>query len=215
MQVKGLATAVAVAMTACGGQSATAQDAAALAQAFGAREQIQQISLSPDGRKVAIITPYGDHGEALMIAEPFTGGTPATILRTRGDPEQLGRCSWVTDARLACSIYTVQRDTGLLIGFSRMVAINADGSALKLLTAAQTSRALETAQNGGTVIDWLGDGSGNVMMTRVFTEQFTTGTLAARNATGLGVERVNTISLARRPVEDPRSMATEDRKSVV
>ena len=222
MQVKGLVVgAAALGMVAFGVQQATAQAAAAsataLAQAFGAREQIQQISLSPDGKKVAIVTPYGDHGEALMIADPFAGGTPAVILRTRGDPEQVDGCGWITDSRLTCRISTVNADAytadhnRVLIGFTRMIALNVDGTGLKSLTASEGARSMELAQNGGSVIDWLGDstntGGGSVLMTRRYSEQFTTGSLAASNAMGLGVERVDTATLARKPVEAARPMA--------
>ena len=218
MGMKGISIGAA-ALAAVTGWHAQAQTttpaAGTLAQAFGAREQIQQISLSPDGRRVAIVAPYGDHGEALMIADPFAGGTPNVILRTRGDPEQLESCRWVSDTRLTCTVYTVDRDAftlahrTALVGFTRVIALNADGSALKSLTASEGARSMQLAQNGGHIIDWLGDGSGEVLMTRDFSEQFTTGSLAARDATGLGVERVNPVTGQRRLVEQPRPMAVE------
>lgn len=209
-------TIVAVALTL--GAPAGAQDAATVAQAFGAREQIQQISLSPDGKKVAIVTPYGDHGEAVMIAEPLAGGTPAVILQTLGNPEQVRGCGWVTDTRLTCSISTVINDTytgshsRMLVGFSRMIALNVDGSGLKSLAASEGARSMGLAQNGGSIIDWAGDvdrGGGTVLMTRYYSEQFTTGTLAAKSTMGLGVERVDTMGLTRRTVEPGRPMAAE------
>lgn len=40
-----------------------------LAETFGAREAVRQISLSPDGTKVAIIQPTKGRGSALMIGD--------------------------------------------------------------------------------------------------------------------------------------------------
>ena len=188
---------------------ADAQDASTLAQAFGAREQIQQISLSPDGKKVALITPYGRRGEALMIADPLAGGDPVTILRSSGEREQLESCSWVTAARLTCRIYFTEQVDGDLLGFTRMVALNVDGSGIKALSARTNSNSLGFAQNGGSIIDWTGDGAGSVLMTRQFVPESSTGTHAASRQDGLGVERVDTLTLTRHPVENGRPMAVE------
>ena len=190
-------------------QPVAAQDAATIAQAFGARDQVQQISLSPDGKKVAIIAPFGTRGEALMIADPFNGGTPVTILRTNGEREQLDSCSWVTTARLACRVYFTETVDGDLLGFSRMIALGADGKLIKVLSARTNSRSLGFTQNGGSIIDWTGGGEGNVLMTRDFVPENTTGTHIASTADGYGVERVDTLGLSRRPIEAGRPMAVE------
>ena len=73
-------------------------------QAFGAREDVQQISLSPDGTKVAIVAA----GRARRDADdrrPGAGGAPRSMLRSTGDPERLTDCDWVTDTRLVCRVY--------------------------------------------------------------------------------------------------------------
>jgi dipeptidyl aminopeptidase/acylaminoacyl peptidase len=61
-------------------------------------------------------------------------------------------------------------------------------------------------QNGGEVIDLLasaGD-TGSVLMTRAYVPEFGTGTRLANQKEGLGVERVDTTTLIRTPVEPPR-----------
>lgn len=48
---------------------------------FGAREAVQQISLSPDGKHIAVIQPAGDAGAALFTIAVADG---ATVAVTRG-----------------------------------------------------------------------------------------------------------------------------------
>ena len=118
-------------------------------------------------------------------------------------------CSWVTTARLACRIYFTQTVEGDLLGFSRMIALGTDGKQVKILSARTNSRLLGFSQDGGSIIDWTGSGSGEVLMTRDFVPENATGTHIAHFREGLGVERLDTVSLARRPVENGRPMAVE------
>lgn len=184
-------------------------DAATAAKAFGAREMIQQISLSPDGTKVAIIAPNGTKGTQVMIADPLKGGDATVALRTDGSPQRVTSCGWVTDARLICEVYFVSSDLDLKLGVTRLVALNVDGGGGKMLTADTTSRALDFTQNGGVVVDWQADGKGSVLMTRDRVPENTIGTRLASDAEGLGVERVNTMTLQRSWIEPAREYATD------
>ncbi|MBN8809091.1 MAG: S9 family peptidase [Sphingomonas sp.] len=189
--------------------SAAAQaDPANLSAAFGAREYVEQISLSPDGNKVAFISPTAGRGEALLVADLVAGGTPKMILRSTNDPERLNDCHWATDTRLICSIYmNVETDTGRA-SYSRIVAINADGGGLKMLSERTSSRALGVAQNGGTLLDW-GSGNGSALITRFAVPESSMGTHLSSSAEGLGVDLVNTSTLARRQVEQPGLTAVD------
>ncbi|GGE85070.1 alpha/beta hydrolase family protein [Sphingomonas prati] len=179
------------------------------AMQFGARETIQQVSLSPDGAHAALIVAGDGRSSRLIVADLVTGIVPKPILAASGDPEKLTRCGWTSNTRLVCSMRTVQRDTKL-IGFTRMLALNSDGSDMKMLSANQRSSALGLNQNGGTIIDWTGDGSpGSVLMTREFVPQETTGTLLANTRNGLAVERIDTVTMKRSVIERPRATAQE------
>lgn len=197
-----------------GMQTAAAQEKAAtssgdLAAAFGARASIQQISLSPDGSKIAIIEPTKGHGAALAVGDLTKGDLPKPILTSSGDPERLTGCRWSTNTRLICGFATVARVYGMRVGFSRVVAIDADGKNFKLLSAPTNDRALGITQNGGDLIDWGAGGTGSVLMTRFYVPEETTGTLVANTRQGLAVELVDTASLSRKPVELPRSGAID------
>ena len=180
-----------------------------IAARFGARESIQQISLSPDGTHVAIIMTAAGRGNALQIAD-LAGGPPKPILASSGNPERLNDCHWSTDTRLVCRIATGLRDGNDILRFTRTIVIDRDGKNLKMLSARTNDRSLQIMQNGGSIIDWTANGApGSTLMTRVFVPERTTGTNIAATGQGLGVERVDTVSLARRTIEPPRADAEE------
>ena len=180
------------------------------AAAFGAREAIRQISLSPDGTHVALVVPTNGRGEALQIADLVAGGNPRTILTASGNPDHLADCHWSTTTRLVCQMVTVADDGYNILGFSRAIALDSDGGKMKILTASDNARALHVMQDGGTVIDWTAAGAaGSVLMTRKFVPEVTTGTHLANETDGLGVERIDTVTLARRTIEQPRGGAVE------
>ena len=184
--------------------------AAEAAAAFGAREQITQISLSPDGTKVAMIEAAGGSASVVTIADIAKGRPPKAIARSTGDPERLTRCSWITDARLLCNVFFVGNANGLKLSATRQVAMNSDGSAVKIVTVGTNSRSLGVLQDGGGVIDLQPAGApGKVLMTRTFVPEYSTGTVMASRLEGLGVELVDITDQSRKLVEQPRPSAVE------
>ncbi|MBN8816067.1 MAG: S9 family peptidase [Sphingomonas sp.] len=205
---------VIVAMIGLGGAALAAQalaadppkSAAALAEAFGQREYVSQISISPDGSKVALLVAAKERQTALLIYDTVAGGTPKAILASTGKGDQLTSCNWATDVRLICRIYLTTTDGFSRIGYTRVVAINADGSNLKQLTAKTTGEALGFNTNGGGLVDWGGE-SGMALMTRAYVPEKATGTLVASTKEGLGVDLVDTNTLSRKVVEQPHGAA--------
>ncbi|WP_375392614.1 alpha/beta fold hydrolase [uncultured Sphingomonas sp.] len=185
--------------------AAPGDDSAAL---FGAREQVVQASLSPDGKMVAFVAAGSGR-----TTELWTGTVDAalkTVMRTSGSPDRLERCQWSTDTRLVCSLLIMVDQPDGVSTFTRMVTLNADGTDLKVLSARPSSTALEPVYDGGGIVDWLGDdGGGKVLMTREFVTEYSTGTLLANQRRGLGLEQVNTTSLARTTVEQPTPSVVE------
>lgn len=183
----------------------TSSDAAA----FGARETVQDMAVAPDGGKIAIIVPRG-RGATLAIADLARGGAPKGILSTDGDPDTLRSCEWVTATRLICTVTVTDTVRSLPITFSRLIALNADGSELKMLSARGSVRALGIMQDGGTLIDFGSDtDAGTVLVTRQFVPEEQTGSILAASRAGLGVEQIDTLTLKRRTVEPPRNGAVE------
>jgi dipeptidyl aminopeptidase/acylaminoacyl peptidase len=185
--------------------SSTADATSDAALQFGARDNTQQVSLSPDGKLLAIIQPTQGRGAAVLIAN--LEGTPEMkpILTSSGSPDRLQSCNWSSNTRLVCRIYMIDLAYGDKVGFSRLVAINADGSGIKQLSVHSKDASLGIALSDGHIIDWVADGSdGTVLMERYVVPETSTGTLLAETRKGLVVERVNTGTLARLPLEQPR-----------
>jgi len=184
--------------------NASAETTAEAAAKFGARESIQQISLAPDGKHAAIISPRGQKGEALMVVDLVSGGDPKVILSSAGSGERLQGCSWPTDTRIVCTVIFQSDRTGDILTMSRMVTLNSDGSDLKMLSQNDSSRALNISQFGGSVIDWNGAATpGTVLMARNFVPETNTGTHVASTKDGYGVERIDVVTLKRTIAEQP------------
>ncbi|MFC3670474.1 alpha/beta hydrolase family protein [Novosphingobium pokkalii] len=182
------------------------QDAQALAKAFGARVGISAMSMSPNGRLVAFLVPWGV-GQQVMVANLVEGGAPRAVLASDKADEHIMACTWPTDERLFCRFSIYSANVGTPVRFARMVALDANGGHVGIVSERQSSRAMGFDYHGGAVIDWNGAKPGQVLMTRAFVPEMTTGTHLAQTDEGLGVESVDVVSLQRRTVEHGRADA--------
>ncbi|HEU4821270.1 MAG TPA: S9 family peptidase [Qipengyuania sp.] len=185
-----------------------AHDVARDAAVFGAREALLDLSLSPGGSKIAYIAPQGDGGEALYVVDLAGNPNPRKILGNSEQSTDLADCSWVSDERLICTAYAVQDGGGLLLGFSRLVVLNADGSGLQALTRSPSSRALSINQYGGGVLAYEIEGKpGKMLMQRQVLEETSINTRIAETDGGLSVEELDIGNLRTRRVEPPEAGA--------
>lgn len=190
-----------------GAEESRSFDAAA---AFGARPSVSGMSLSPDGKSVAYHTPIQGQGSALYTLSLAEGAKPRPALAVNGKPERLGPCSWVANDRLACHIYANLRDpTYGIMPFNRLVAVNADGTNLKLLSKADTPDSHGLLLGGGGIIDWLAAEDGAILMARPYVPDDRKGSRFGSRAQGLGVDRIDTRSLDIRHIEPPSPDASE------
>ena len=168
------------------------------AKAFGAREDVRQVSLSPDGKHLALVRSTSDAGSALFILDVVGNGTQKPILKSSGRPDHLNSCRWSTSVRLICEAWTMSVRDSVNAVFTRIYTINADGSDFRELSYESHNFGAASPQYGGGIIDLLGDGDdgGAVLMIRAF-------------GTGLGVEQVDTVSLKRKQVEYPNDVASD------
>lgn len=180
-----------------------------LAEKFGSLETVGQISMAPDGGKVAWIGSNGED-QILYVADLAANSGPKAVLRVGADKGGVTWCRWASLTRLVCQVRTVINDAGVLLGFSRLIALDADGKNLVRLTQEINSRSLGEIQDGGDVLDWDVAGQpGQVLMTREYVPESTIGTNFRNTAEGLGVDMIDTQSLKRARVEAPRRSAVE------
>jgi hypothetical protein len=125
------------------------------AAAFGARPSVSALSLSPDGLRVAYIAPTAGQGSALYTVELTKDAIPRAAFSVNGKPDRLGKCEWVSNARVVCVIYGAA-NSGLLeiLPFTRLVAVNSDSSNPTLLSTKSNLYTRGVQLGGGNIIDW-------------------------------------------------------------
>lgn len=179
------------------------------AKAFGAREDVEQISLSPDGTRLAHLVPGKGQGSGLYITPVDGSAAPKRILSSSGDPERISNCRWASNTRLLCSIYAIVTDP-VLVTVSRVITLDSDGGNVALLKQTRgAGMSLGTARFGGAVIDWNPGVDNQVMMVREYVPEGTTGTRMAQTREGLGVDLVDVVTLRTKVVERADPSAAE------
>jgi dipeptidyl aminopeptidase/acylaminoacyl peptidase len=129
------------------------------AAAFGAREGIEDIALSPDGKQIAFIAPIVGPGNGLFIVPVDKAVPPRRIANASGAPEKLRRCQWVTNVRLVCLIDAARRGAGMVLTGSRWIALDSDAKNLKKLWG-DVVDLLVDEHDGDILIGWQGFYSG-------------------------------------------------------
>lgn len=171
---------------------------------FGSRESATGVNLSPNGNLVSFIAPAPGGNAVVMIANVQTGDAKP-ILNSGKGPERLRWCAFVTDQRLVCRYTGIVNDAGVLVPFSRLIAVNTNGSDIKELGQRASDYDAGYRQFDGNIIDWLPGGDGSVLMARAYVPEAGRGaTRMLRTATGVGVDRINTVTLKVTPVEPPK-----------
>jgi len=179
--------------------------------AFGARESVLSVSLSPSGRQVAFISPGPGQTTFLYTVDASGGGTARETLSADGKPERLQRCGWVSETRLVCTVYMVGSSAaadGQVVGASRLIAIDSDGKNVKLLSRSVRPDDQYVSFGGGSIIDWLPDTEGSVLMGRQYVPEARMGTRMVDNREGYGIDRINTANLDSKVVESANPRAS-------
>lgn len=186
------------------------EDIKDVAARYGMRSSVLDISLSPSGNKLAWVGPGPQHTEVLNVFDMTSADGIKTIMTNTEQIGDLSECDWVTDDRLICTVTGMgERSDGVLLPFSRLFAINADGTEVDVITERRSGRALSFNQDGGQVIalDVAGR-EGEVLLTRNYIKDYSTGTRLANSKEGLGVDRFDISKGRRRAVEQPDPAAS-------
>lgn len=179
------------------------------AKAFGAREDMTDVEISPNGEKVLFLTPKGDRGTSAMVV-PLATNTLRTALSSSGDPETLNWCEFVGDDRLVCQASAIGETVGVGLGVSRLLAVDTDGGNLKMLGQRSSFYDARMRQFDGEILDLIPGDDRSVLMAREYVpEAGRTGSNISRTADGLGVDRIDTATLKSRRVEQPLKNATD------
>jgi dipeptidyl aminopeptidase/acylaminoacyl peptidase len=189
--------------------SAAQAEAPDLAAAFGAREGVLSASLSPDGNKIALIASSSGQATRLFIVDAAAGATPKPILFASGKPEKLYGCNWAANTRLVCKIGGLSEYLGDIYGFSTVVSVDVDGQNQRVLSTRRGADAIGFDLRGGSVIDYLPDEDGNILMMRSYVPEARIGSLVEKTTEGMGVDRIDTRTGAAKRVEGAQRDAVE------
>lgn len=178
------------------------------ATAFGRRESIQWMDLSPSGKTLLAIVSGPGRKSIVRIIDAQTRQTK-NIIMTDGDPETIRWCEFASDVQLVCKYGGYLPMGDKIVGFSRLVTMTTDGTAMKQL--GQSTRLSETAllQFDGAILDWLPDEQGAVLMARNYVPDTAAGrTFVMDTREGLGVERIQLANVTRTRVEPSNLLAS-------
>jgi dipeptidyl aminopeptidase/acylaminoacyl peptidase len=184
---------------------APAEDPAAK---FGAREQVIDISLSPDGRKVAYVAAREGSGSGLYTVD-LADMQPRLATAADGNPLRLQSCNWVSNERLVCLLYAYQDAGDDIVVSTRLVAINADGTGPKLLSQRPGMNALYFSGYGGGILDYLPAENNAVLMGHYAIPEARIGSLIEKRDEGFMVRRVDTLTGKASTIESAKAEAIE------
>jgi dipeptidyl aminopeptidase/acylaminoacyl peptidase len=129
--------------------------------AFARLPAIDDVSVSPDGRYVSWIS-VTQGTRVAVVADRNDGGKLKVVLRAdKDDHFQMRWCNWGNNTRLVCGFRAMTNELGVVFPVTRMVAVNADGTEIKVLI--QNGRA-GVSQFQDEVIDWTPDDPNTVLV---------------------------------------------------
>jgi dipeptidyl aminopeptidase/acylaminoacyl peptidase len=205
--MKFLVSAAAAALLTCAPAMAgqPAHSLAEDAKAFGTRQLLRQVDISPSGKKVVMLSSGpGATVNAKVIDVPTGKTTP--LINSDGTSIKLYSCSFAGEEHVVCRYGGLDRDAGDIVGFSRMFVVNADGTNLRKVGQQESDRAAHGLQRDADVIDWMPRAEGKLLMQRQYVPEIgTTGHLMSRTKAGLGVDLLDTATGKFTPVEGARS----------
>jgi dipeptidyl aminopeptidase/acylaminoacyl peptidase len=130
-----------------------------LAVAFGTMPELWGVRISPDGTKVSFLQMHPEELSVLRVLDLTTGEASLALASTR-DGFNLNWCDWANDERLLCSFIGISKSASSY-AVTRLVAVNADGTEMKVLLQRQSQGHLAQFLDG--VVDWLVDDPRHVL----------------------------------------------------
>lgn len=177
-----------------------AEDAAA----FGARPAAEQVAISPSGNRIIVLTP-GKGAQTVAKLFDLVTGEQRTIVSSPGTPETLRWCRFGSETQVVCRYGGNLDVDGVLAGFSRLIRVGVDGQNLAALGQRSSFYDAGLRQYDGQILDWLTGEGGAVLMARDYIpEAGRTGTRMVRSRKGLGIDRIDLVSLESNLIEPPR-----------
>jgi dipeptidyl aminopeptidase/acylaminoacyl peptidase len=169
--------------------SAGADSRDPMAVAFGTMPAFWNVQISPDGGKIVFLKMHSDD-IAIAVVFDLAGGKARVALASEKDRFELSWCEWANEERLLCGYYAIHRDAHDLIPVTRLVAIDADGSNVKVLMQNRLKQSFTQYQD--QIVDWLPEDREHVLIEKP-------------DRRGSGVSKLNIYSGSLKTAEGVRS----------
>lgn len=119
-------------------------------KSFARIPAIRSVAISPNGERLLYITGHEDR--EILITMAISGESPPhPVVGSKPGEFDLKWCGWANDERILCGVAATRIIQGKLFPISRLIAVNADGSKLKVLI--QNTDAGD-AQFHDEILDW-------------------------------------------------------------
>jgi dipeptidyl aminopeptidase/acylaminoacyl peptidase len=200
-------------------QPAKAGELASDAKAFGERDTVQSMDISPSGTELVAVVSGPGRQSVVKIVDVATKAARA-IIASDGNPESVDWCKFGSETQLVCQYGGYTRVDSNIVGFSRLVTMGLDGKNVRQLGQPDRASDLDIRQFDGDILDWLPDRPGSVLMQRHYVQHANlTGVGAPIDGQkGLGVDRIDLASLKittiERPAADAQGYLTDGRGNV-
>lgn len=98
-----------------------------LAAAFGQLPSMSDVRMSPDGNKISYLN-YDLDGTTVLAVIDLAKMASRPITKTDFGKFDILNCRWANKERLLCNVQGIEKNGSLLVPYTRMLAINSDGS---------------------------------------------------------------------------------------
>lgn len=178
------------------------------AKAFGTRESIASIAISPSGNRLVLLATGVGRSSIARVVELPTMQT-RTVMSSSGDPESFRWCDFASDTQIICQYAGNGMLDSDVISYSRLITFDTDGKTVKELGQRRSFYDAWIRQFDGAILDWLPGQNGAVLMERTYmAEAYKMNTRIVRDKQGLGVDRIELPSMRVSPVEPARDGAS-------
>jgi dipeptidyl aminopeptidase/acylaminoacyl peptidase len=132
-----------------------------LAVAFGTMPALWGVQISPDGGKIVFLKMHADDIPIAVVFD-LARGKSRVVLASEKDRFELSWCEWANEERLLCGYYAIHRDAHDRYSVTRLVAVDADGTDVKVLMQNRLEQSFTQYQD--QIVDWLPDDPKHVLI---------------------------------------------------
>ena len=175
------------------------------AKAFGVRESVQSMDISPSGQKLLAVISGPGRKMVVKIIDPATLASKS-IMVSEGMPESIHWCAFASEDQLVCKYGGESRIDDSVLGFTRLATFTADGKNFKPLGRQTGSAGIQ--QVDGQILDWLPGQQGAILMARGYDQDGAFGYTAGSMREGVGVDRIDLRTMKSTRAEAPQAMAS-------